>query len=121
MASAAVIGVGIIPFGKHPGRTLVDMAAKAAVLALNDSGVKRDRVEACFLSNMLAGRLFGDFTIGQNVFWELGINRVPVVNVENACTSGSTAAYLAYNMVSAGQAEVLFRHPRPAERHSLLW
>lgn len=106
MASATVVGVGIIPFGKHPDRTLVDMAAEAALLALNDAGIKPDKVEACFLSNMLAGHLFGDFTLGQNVFWELGINRVPVVNVENACTSGSTAAFLAYNMVSAGQAEV---------------
>jgi acetyl-CoA acyltransferase len=106
MASAAVIGVGIIPFGKHSGRTLVGMAAEAALLALNDAGITPDKVEACFFSNMLASHLFGDFTIGQNVFWELGINRVPVINVENACTSGSTAAYIAYNMVSGGQAEV---------------
>jgi acetyl-CoA acetyltransferase len=108
MASAAVVGVGIIPFGKHSGRTLLSMAVEAAWLALKDAGIAPDRVEACFWANMLAGRLFGDFTIGQNVFWEVGINRVPVINVENACTSGSTAVYLAYNMVAAGQAEVAF-------------
>jgi len=107
MASVAVVGVGIIPFGKHPDRTLVDMAAEAARLALKDAGAKPPLVEACFLANGLAGRLFGDFTVGQNVFWEVGINRVPVVNVENACTSGSTALYLAYNTVAAGQAEVV--------------
>lgn len=107
MASVAVVGVGMIPFGKHPGRTLVDMGAEAAYLALKDAGIKSTQVEACFFANGLAGRLFGDFTVGQNVFWEVGINRVPVVNVENACTSGSTALYLAYNTIAAGQAETV--------------
>ncbi|MGD2124815.1 MAG: thiolase family protein [Desulfobacteraceae bacterium] len=107
MASVAVIGVGMIPFGKHPERALIDMAAEATYLALQDSGVKPAQVDACFFANGLANRLFGDFTIGQNVFWEVGINRVPVVNVENACASGSTAFYLAYNAVAAGQAEVV--------------
>ncbi|MBW2117061.1 MAG: thiolase family protein [Deltaproteobacteria bacterium] len=106
MASAAVVGVGIIPFGKHPERTLVDMAAEAGCLAMKDAQIEPSTVEAAFFANGLASRLFGDSTIGQNVFWELGINRIPVVNVENACTSGSTAFYLAYNMVAANQAEV---------------
>jgi len=106
MASVAIVGVGMSHFGKHPERTLVDMAGEAALLALKDAGIKPSQVELCFFANGLASRLFGDFTIGQNVFWEVGINRVPVVNVENACTSGSTALYLAYNAVAAGQAEV---------------
>lgn len=107
MASAALVGVGIIPFGKHPERTLVDMAAEAGYLAMKDAQIEPSTVEAAFFANGLASRLFGDSTIGQNVFWELGINRIPVVNVENACTSGSTAFYLAYNMVVAGQAELI--------------
>jgi acetyl-CoA acetyltransferase len=107
MASVAIAGVGIIPFGKHPDRTLVDMAAEAAWLALKDAAVNPQQVEACFLANGLSGRLFGDFTVGQNVFWEVGINRVPIINVENACTSGSTALYLAYNSIAAGQAEII--------------
>ena len=106
MASVAVVGVGMVPFGKQPEKTLVDMGSEASYLALKDAGVKSDQVQACFFANALAGRLFGDMTVGQNVFWEVGINRVPVVNVENACTSGSTAFYLAYNAVAAGQAEV---------------
>ncbi len=107
MAEVKVIGAGVIPFGKHPERTLVDMGAEAALLALRDAGLPPSRVEAAFFSNGLAGRLFGDMTIGQNVFWEAGIHRIPVVNVENACTSGSTAFYLASNMVAAGQAETV--------------
>jgi acetyl-CoA acyltransferase len=106
MALAAVIGVGMIPFGKHENRSLVGMGAEACRMALKDADINPSQVDAAFFSSGLAPKLFGDFTVGQNVFWEVGINRIPVVNVENACTSGSTAFYLAYNMVAAGQAEV---------------
>lgn len=106
MAAVTVIGVGMIPFGKHPEKTLVEMGVEAAYLAIKDSGIKPAQVGAGFFANAFAGRLFGDMTVGQNVFWGVGINRVPVVNLENACTSGSTAFYLAYNAVAAGQVEV---------------
>lgn len=106
MALASVVGVGIIPFGKHPDKTLVDMGAEAGYLAIKDAGIDPSRIDAAFFANGLAGRLFGDSTIGQNIFWELGINKIPVMNVENACTSGSTAFYMAYNMVAARQAEI---------------
>lgn len=105
MASVAVLGIGIIPFGKHPEQTVVEMAVQSAYLAVKDADIRPGQVEAGFFANALAGRLFGDGTIGQNVFWEIGINRIPVVNVENACTSGSTAFYLAYNAIASGQAE----------------
>ena len=103
MGSAAVVGIGFIPFGKHLDKSLIDMGAEALVAALKDSQIKPSQVEAGFFTSALAGRLFGDMTVGQNVFWEAGINRVPIVNVENACTSGSTAFCLAYNAVVAGQ------------------
>jgi len=106
MAEVAVIGTGMIPFGKHPEMSLVAMAADATRSALKDGGIRSAQVDACFFANALASRVCGDSTIGQNVFWEVGINRVPVVNVENACTSGSTALYLAYQAIAAGQAEV---------------
>ncbi len=107
MASAAVVGIGMIPFGRHENRTLVGMAAEACRLALKDTGIKPSQVDVAFFASGLSSKLFGDFTVGQNVFWEVGINRIPVINVENACTSGSTAFYLAYNMVAAGQAEII--------------
>lgn len=106
MAFAKVIGIGMIPFGKHPEKTLLAMAAEAAFLAIKDAGIKPAQVQSCFFANGFAGRLFGDMTVGQNVFWEIGINCVPVINVENACTSGSTAFYLAYNAVAAGQVDL---------------
>lgn len=107
MAKAAVIGVGMIPFGKHEEKRLVEMASEASFLALKDAGIDPGRIEAAFFASGLALKLFGDFTIGQNVFWEVGINKIPVVNIENACTSGSTAFFVGYNMVAAGQAEAV--------------
>jgi len=106
VADVSVIGVGMTPFGKHPEKTLVDLGVEAAYLTLKDAELSPKKVEIGFFANGLAGRLFGDFTIGQNIFWSLGINKIPVINVENACTSGSTAFYLAYNAVLSGQAEV---------------
>ncbi|MBU0462012.1 MAG: thiolase family protein [Proteobacteria bacterium] len=106
MTDVAVVGVGMIPFGKHPQKTLVDMGSEAAYLAIKDAGLSPRQMEIGFFANAFAGRVFGDFTIGQNVFWKIGINRIPVVNVENACTSGSSAFFLAYNAVAAGQVEI---------------
>lgn len=106
MALASVAGIGIIPFGKHSGKSIIDMGATAGYLALKDAGIEPSKIQAGFFANGLAGRLFGDSTIGQNVFWELGINKIPVLNVENACTSGSSAFYLAVNMVAASQVEI---------------
>ena len=105
MAKPVVAGVGMVRFGRHPERSVVDLGAEAAFLALKDAGLAPGQVEAGFFGNAVASRVFGDSTVGQNVLWEVGVNRVPVINVENACTSGSTAFYLACNAVAAGQAE----------------
>jgi acetyl-CoA acetyltransferase len=106
MSGAAIIGTGLVPFGKHLDRDLVGLAGEAAYLALKDAGIKPDRVGLGYFASASAAAFLGDMTVGQNVFWEVGISRIPIVNVENACTSGSTAAYLACRAVASGQAEV---------------
>lgn len=107
MSRPVVLGVGMIPFGKHVQRSVVDMGAEVARMALRDAGLGSRDVDMGFFANVLAARLFGDSTVGQNVLWEVGIHRIPVVNVENACASGSTAFVLACNAVLAGQAEAV--------------
>lgn len=106
MPSVYVAGVGMIPFGRHVERTVIDMGAEAAYLALEDAGIKPDRVGMGFFACAGAARLFGDITMGQNVLWQVGINRIPVFNVENACTSGSAAFYLAHEAIAGGRVEV---------------
>jgi len=102
-----VAGIGVLPFGKHPERSVTALAGAAAMLALQDAGVAPREIGMGIFANVLAPRLFGDSTLGQNVFAGLGINRIPVMNVENACTSGSTAFHLACMAIRAGEADLV--------------
>ena len=102
----AIIGIGMTKFGKHPERSLEELGFEAAGEAMRDGGVRPTDIQAAYCANALAPQLLGEFTMGQKIFWELGINKIPVVNVENACTSGSTAFYLACLAIKAGAADM---------------
>jgi acetyl-CoA acyltransferase len=103
----AVAGVGIHEFGRHPEASLKDLARVAIVRALNDAGLGAKDVEIVFASNALAGVLQGQEQIrGQSVLRDVGIERVPVVNVENACAGASTAFAQGVLAVRAGEARV---------------
>ncbi len=102
MRKVDIIGVGMTSFGKHVDKTFIELGAQAILEAMRDAGIKPSQVEAGFSSCALASRLFGATTSGQTIFWEAGVSRIPVVNVENACTSGSTAINLAWTGIAAG-------------------
>ncbi len=101
----AIIGIGLTDFKPHLERTIDSIAVAAIRAALKDAGLERGRVQAAYFANALGGILLGDTTIGQSVCAKLGIARIPVFNVENACTSGSTAFHLAYQAIEAGQCD----------------
>jgi acetyl-CoA acetyltransferase len=101
-----VAGIGMIPFERRPESNLKEMAVEAGEGALRDAGIKGSEIGIGFFANALAGRLFGDSTLGQGIFAALGIHQIPVVNIENACTSGSSAFYLAFQAIRAREAEV---------------
>ncbi|KFG94086.1 lipid-transfer protein [Burkholderia paludis] len=96
-----VIGVGMIPFMK-PGASpqYYEMAAEAARIALADAGIAYDAVEQVY-----AGYVYGDSTCGQRAIYEVGMTGVPVVNVNNNCSTGSTALWLARQAIDSGAAE----------------
>lgn len=100
-----VAGVGSTAFGRRPERSLLELAVEAGAAALADAGLEAAAVGMGMFANALAGKLFGDLTVGQNAFAALGMSRLPVANVENACTSGSTAFYLACLAVRAGETD----------------
>lgn len=102
----AIIGVGMTPFGRHLERTIAQLGLEAMRAALADANLPPSRIEAGFVANALGAMLFGDTTVGQTILAEGGVRRVPVVNVENACTSGSSALWLAWNAIRAGQMDV---------------
>ncbi|SPA56823.1 lipid-transfer protein [Cupriavidus taiwanensis] len=97
-SSVIVAGVGMIPFTK-PGASepYPVMAAKAIRAALTNAGVEYDKVQQAY-----AGYVYGDSTAGQRGLYEVGMTGIPVVNVNNNCSTGSTALYLARQAVSSG-------------------
>ncbi|MFK0090730.1 lipid-transfer protein [Pseudomonas sp. NPDC090755] len=96
-----VIGVGMIPFVK-PGANAPypQMAASAVRLALADGGLGYGQVEQAYV-----GYVYGDSTSGQRALYEVGMTGIPVVNVNNNCSTGSSALYLANQAVRSGAAE----------------
>ncbi|RRJ83211.1 thiolase family protein [Aestuariirhabdus litorea] len=101
--NAYVAGVGMTPFGKHLETSLKGLAGMAIRDALRDAGIEPSQVEAAYMGNGAGGVVQGQEMIsGQVALRELGIGKIPVVNVENACATSSTAFQQACAMVSAG-------------------
>jgi len=103
----AIIGAGMHPFGRFPKASLKDLARVAVVQALDDAGLGTKDVQAVYSANGMAGLLQGQEQIrGQSVLRDVGIERVPFVNIENACASGSTAFREAVMGIRAGAVDV---------------
>jgi acetyl-CoA acetyltransferase len=101
--NAVVAGVGMTTFGKHLGTGLKALGAEAVRSALDDAGLDANELQAAWVGNAAAGLITGQECIrGQVILRSIGIGRVPVVNVENACASASTAFFEACALVSAG-------------------
>jgi len=96
-----VIGVGMTKFAK-PGQSedYHVMASKAAKAALEDAKIPYDAVEQAF-----AGYVYGDSTCGQRAIYEVGLTGIPVFNVNNNCSTGSSAIMLGKQAVEGGAAE----------------
>jgi acetyl-CoA acetyltransferase len=101
MRDVFITGVGMTVFGKHD-RSLRSLGYEASLNALKDAGVKPSEIEAGYCGNALAAALQGETGVGQNAFWEVGIRGVPIVNVENACASGSTALREGWMAIAGG-------------------
>src|SRR5688572_19001717 len=96
-----VVGVGMIPFTK-PGQSdpYTVMGARAAKLALEDAGVDYAKVEQAYV-----GYVYGDSTAGQAAVYGVGLTGIPVFNVNNNCSTGSSALFLARQAVETGAVE----------------
>src|SRR5580704_8190527 len=101
MTKVRIAGVGMIPFTK-PGQSedWDVMAEKAIRLALKDAGIGYDKVQQAY-----AGFVYADSTAGQSAIYRVGCTGIPIVNVNNNCSTGSTALYLARLMVENGAAD----------------
>lgn len=93
-----VVGVGMIPFLK-PGQSkdYAAMGAEAVTLALADAGLPYERVQQA-----IVGYVYGDSTCGQAALYGVGMTGIPVVNVNNNCSTGSSALFMARQLIEAG-------------------
>ncbi|MBO9648567.1 MAG: lipid-transfer protein [Variovorax sp.] len=113
MSNVYIVGVGMIPFAK-PGKHAPyhEMAAVATRAALADAGVGYDQVQQAYV-----GYVYGDSTAGQRALYEVGMSGIPIVNVNNNCSTGSTALFLARQAVQSGAVECAlalgFEHMNP--------
>ncbi|MDR7006296.1 thiolase family protein [Paraburkholderia strydomiana] len=107
MSEIYVVGVGMTPFGRLTEVSLKAMVRQATEAALDDAGLQKDSIEAAFFGNASQGHMEGQQMIrGQIALRDMGISRIPVVNVENACASGSSAFTLAVNHLKAGAGDI---------------
>src|SRR5437867_827076 len=98
MRDVAIIGVGMIKFGRYPEKTVPELAAQAALLALKDSGADMKDVELLASGNLYQSNAM----VGQRILQIIGQTGIPIVNVANACATGSTAFREAYYAVASG-------------------
>jgi acetyl-CoA acetyltransferase len=123
VSAAFILGVGQTVFGRHPARSLRDLALEAAAEAARDAGLDLSEVDAVLVANSTEGYHQGQHTIrAQVLLHKTPLAGKPMMNVENACAGGSTALHLAVLAVRSGQyrrvlalgAEKLFYPDDPA-------
>ena len=108
MNDVYVIGTGMIRFNKYPQGSVRGMARDAVELVLTDAGLTRDDIQAAYVSNTFWGMFAGQHSIrGEVMLWDIGMDRIPIVNCENACAGASTAMYLGYTAIRAGMFDVV--------------
>ena len=114
-----VAGVGMIPFAKPGASAPYDAMGEEAVrLALTDAGLGYEAIEQAY-----AGYVYGDSTAGQKVLYRVGMTGIPIVNVNNNCSTGSTALFLARQAIESGVADCVlavgFEQMRPGALGSI--
>ena len=98
MTDAYIVGVDMIKFGRFPDKTVPQLGAEAALMALDDCGLQIQDMEAVYFGNLGQASAM----VGQRVLQEIGQTGIPVVNVSNACATGATAFREAWASVKAG-------------------
>jgi acetyl-CoA acyltransferase len=98
MTDVYVVGVDMIKFGRFPDKTVPQIGAQAALMALDDCGLTIQDMQALYSGNL--GQASG--MVGQRILQEIGQTGIPVVNVANACATGATAFREGWASIKAG-------------------
>lgn len=107
MSDVYIVGVGMTPFGKFLQKSVKDLTREAVVAALADAGIGREKIDSAFFANASQSAMEGQYMVGGEIaLRDCGIAGIPIVNVENACASASTAFHLAYTKLKAGLSDI---------------
>jgi acetyl-CoA acetyltransferase len=107
MSEVYIVGVGMTPFGKYPGKSVKALTREAVQAALGDAGLQQQDIGAAFFANATQSPIEGQHMVGgQIALRDMGFEETPITNVENACASASSALNLAYTHVLAGQSDI---------------
>lgn len=102
-----IVGASMTPFGKRLDETVKSLTSQSVKAVLKDAGIEKEAVQAAWFSNTRQQMLEGQNTIrGQIALKAAGIEGIPIINVENACASGSTAVHQAMTAIKAGMIDV---------------
>jgi acetyl-CoA acetyltransferase len=93
-----ILGTDMIKFGRFPDKTIPQLGAQAALLAMDDANLGIGDMEALYCGNLMQA----SGMVGQRLLQEIGMTGVPVVNTANACATGATAFREAWTAIRAG-------------------
>jgi acetyl-CoA acyltransferase len=102
MRNVYVLGTGMIKFGRYPEKTVPELGGEAALVALRDAGVAIQDIEMLACGNLFQSNAM----VGQRILQQIGQTGIPVINVSNACATGSTAFREAYLSIAGGMYDV---------------
>ncbi|MBP1688558.1 MAG: hypothetical protein H6Q33_4701 [Deltaproteobacteria bacterium] len=106
--NAIIAGVGMTRFMKYPDKGLKQLGTEATQEAVKDAGLTLADLDAAYVGNCAAGLVTGQESIrGQVILDTIGVGKIPIFNMENACASGSSALFQACAMVTAGIYDVV--------------
>jgi acetyl-CoA acyltransferase len=98
MSDVYVLGIDMLKFGRYPEQSVPELGAQAALLALDDAGLRIQDVQALFCGNLLQASAM----VGQRILQEIGQTGIPVTNSSNACATGATAFREGWTAIKAG-------------------
>lgn len=103
MRDVAVVGAGMLRFGRYPEKGIKDLVRESVNKALEDAGIDKKMIEAAYVGAAVPGIMTGQEQIkAQVTLSAMGIDTIPMYNIENACASSSSALNLAWTSVAAG-------------------
>jgi acetyl-CoA acetyltransferase len=107
MRNVAIVGASMTRFGKYPDRGLKELSREAVTAALDSAGMDKKALEVAVVGNAAAGLVTGQECIrAQVILRDIGIDKIPMINTENACASSSTAMQVAWLYVASGMYDI---------------